>query len=290
MQIKLITPSGFCMWVERAISMLDDLVNNNPDKKIYCVHEIVHNKTVVNYFKSKWVIFIDNLKQIKNKKDSILTFSAHWVNKFILKKVLKDFFQVINLECPLVTKVYNEAKIFIQKWKTIFYIWKKWHQEAEQVISFIKDLWWKVYIFLKKDEIPSIDKNTNIAVLNQTTLNYKYIISLIDEIKKIYPNTENINNSDICKATFDRQNALKNNLDNIDCLIVIWWKNSSNTKELVKIWEKSWKKVFFIESSEEIKNIKENFKNYKKIGITAWASTPTDEIYKAWEILKNLNN
>jgi len=274
------------MWVEKAISMLEDIANNNQNRKIYCVHEIVHNPSVVNYFKSKWIIFIDNFEEIEDKQNSILTFSAHWVNKFTLLKVIKDFYQVINLECPLVTKVYNEAKIFVEKGKTILYIWKKGHQEAEQVINFIKDLWWKVYIFLKESEIPTIDKNTQIAVINQTTLNYNYIINIIEKIKTIYPHTDSIWNSDICKATFDRQSALKNNLDKIESLIVIWWKNSSNTKELVKIWEQEWKKVFFIESYKEIIDIKNELKQYKSVWITSGASTPTDEIYKAWELLK----
>ncbi len=287
MKVKLITPSWFCMWVERAISMLDDIINNNEWKKVYCVHEIVHNPNVVNYFKQKWVVFVDNYEDIEDKQNSILTFSAHWINKFTLKKVLKDFYKVINLECPLVTKVYNEGKIFVERWKTIFYIWKKWHQEAEQIVEFIQDLWWKVYVFLRKNQIPKLDKNTEIAVLNQTTLNYNYFVSLIWKITKKYPNTESMWNSDICKATFDRQTALKNSLNQIDSLIVIWWKNSSNTKELVKIWEETWKKVFFIQSSDEIENIKKDLQNYEFVGITAWASTPTNEIYKAWNILNS---
>jgi len=169
MKVKLITPSWFCMWVERAINMLEDVVNDSNGKQVYCVHEIVHNPNVVNYFKSKWVIFVDDFEQIKDKKNVILTFSAHWVNKFTLEKTMKEFYKVVNLECPLVTKVYNEAKMFIEKWKTIFYIWKKGHQEAKQIIEFMKDLWWKVYIFLKEEEIPKLDENTEIAVVNQTT-------------------------------------------------------------------------------------------------------------------------
>ena len=288
MKIKLITPSWFCMGVERAINMLEDIVNNNEWKKIYCVHEIVHNPNVVNYFKQKWVVFIDDYEDIEDKQNAILTFSAHWINKFTLEKVMKDFYKVVNLECPLVTKVYNEAKLFLKKWKTIFYIWKKGHQEAEQVVEFIKDLWWKVHIFLKEDEIPKLDKNTEIAVVNQTTLNYNYIVSLIEKIKKIYPNTESIWNSDICKATFDRQSALKDSLQQIDVLIVIWWKNSSNTKELVRIGENAWKKVFFIQSADEVENIKNELQNYNFVGITAGASTPTDEVYKTGNKITNL--
>ena len=287
MQVKLITPSGFCMWVERAISMLEDIINNSNWKKVYCVHEIVHNPNVVDYFKAKWVVFVDDYQKIEDKKNVILTFSAHWINKFTLEKTMKDFYKVVNLECPLVTKVYNEAKMFIEKWKTIFYIWKNKHQEAEQVVEFIKDLLWKVYVFLKEDEMPNLDPTTEVAVLNQTTLNYNYIVSLIEKIKKIYPNTESIWNSDICKATFDRQSALKNSLDKIKALIVIWWKNSSNTKELVKIWENADKKVFFIQSYKDVEDIKDDLQKYEIVGITAGASTPTDEIYKAGEILVN---
>jgi len=282
MNIKIITPSWFCMGVERAISMLEDIVSKYDN--VYCLHEIVHNPNVVNYFKNRWVKFVDNLEEVKDK-DATICFSAHWINKFTLSDISKKYKNVFNLECPLVTKVYNEAKMFVEQWKTIFYIWKNWHQEAEQVVEFIKDLWWKVYIFLKKEEIPQIDKNTEIAVTNQTTLNYNYVLSMIEEIKKIYPNTESIWNSDICKATFDRQTALKNSLNEIDSLIVIWWKNSSNTKELVKIWENAWKKVFFIQHFSEVEKLDLSW--VKKLAITAWASTPTDEVYKAWNILNS---
>ena len=182
--LYLIKPSWFCFGVERAINLLEEIINKHKWEKIYCVHEIVHNPNVVNYFRKKWINFVEKIEDIEDK-NSIVIFSAHWVDKFILDQANKVFKKVYNLACPLVEKVYKEGEKFVKEWKIIFYIWKQWHQEAENIVSYLKKLWAKVYMFLKKEEIPNLSYNSNIWILSQTTLNFSYVMNLINYIKTV---------------------------------------------------------------------------------------------------------
>lgn len=275
--IYYLKPSSFCFWVERAIKMLDKIIMQNPNEKIYCIHEIVHNPWIVKYFEDKWIIFVESFEEI-NDNNSIVCFSAHWVNRETLEIAQNRFKKVCNLECPLVTKVYRELESF-KNIDTIFYIWKTWHQEAVWLEWYGKYLWKKVYVFSEISEIPNINKDENIWVLSQTTLNFEYVKNMLLEIKKLYKNATLPLVWDICKATYERQSVIINNLEKFQTLIVIWWKTSSNTKELYKIWEKNNKTTFFWENLDDIEKYWENelFKN-DFVAVTGWASTPESDI------------
>ena len=280
-----IEPSGFCFWVQRAINLLYEIIEQFPNRNIYCVHQIVHNPKVVDWFKRKGVKFVDDVFTI-NDSNGVVVFSAHWVDKFILEKVKSKFFKVFNLECPLVKKIYDEVKNLVSQGRVIFYIWKRWHQEVKNVISYIEKLGGKVYTFLKEEEIPRLDKKIKIWVVSQTTLNFEYVNRLLEKIKSRFIDVKMQSSLDICKATYDRQTALRNSLSKLDCLIVIWGKNSSNTKELVNIWKEAWKDVYHIESYDEIEKIFDRLKKYNRIWVTWWASTPPEEIDKVVNFLK----
>lgn len=275
--VFFLKPSGFCLWVEGAIKWLDKIIEENQQEQIYCVHEIVHNPNVVNYFKEKWIIFVDNVNEIKDK-NSIVAFSAHWTNRKILKEAEKKFKKVYNLECPLVKKVYKELESFLDE-DTIFYIWKEWHAEALWVTEYAKDLWKKVYIFGDVKDIPQIDKQTKIWVLSQTTLNFENVKEIFENIKKLYPFSSLPPISDVCRATFERQSVIKNNINRFSAIIIIWWKTSSNTKELCLIAENAWKEVFFWENLEQILDYwKDRILKHQKVAISWWASTPYSDI------------
>lgn len=285
--IYYLKPSSFCFWVERAIDMLEKIISENPHDKIYCIHEIVHNPWVVEKFEKQWIIFVDSIDDI-NETEVIVAFSAHWVNREILENANKRFKKVYNLECPLVTKVYKELESF-KDIETIFYIWKKWHQEAVWVEWFAKYLWKKVYLFSSISEIPYIDKDEKIWILSQTTLNFEYVKDFLVEIKKMYKNATLPLVWDICKATYERQSVIRNNLDKFETLIVIWWKESSNTKELYNIWKDAGKKVYFWEKLEDLFEFwKDKLFENDLIAVTWWASTPFWDIEKVYNyFIKN---
>lgn len=277
--VYFLKPSGFCLWVEGAINKLEKIIEIHPEEQIYCIHEIVHNPNVVKYFKDRWVIFVDSIEEIKDN-NSIVAFSAHWVNRTLFNNAKERFSKVYSLECPLVNKVYKELENYKEE-KIIFYIGKKWHAEAEWVSWYAKDLWKEVFVFQNKEEIPQIDKNLRIWVLSQTTLNFLDVKDIFIEIKNLYPLSNFPPISDVCKATFERQSIIKENIERFSAIIIIWWKESSNTKELCKIAEKWWKEVFFWESLEEIlEEWKENILKHSKIAVSWWASTPYEDIEK----------
>ena len=293
--VYFLKPSGFCLWVEWAIKWLEKIIHDNNNENIYCIHEIVHNPNVVKHFKDKWIKFVDSIDEVNNK-DSIIVFSAHWTNRNNIKKAEQLFKKVYNLECPLVNKVYKELESYKDQ-NIIFYIGKKWHAEAEWVVWYANDLWKEIYIFNKIEDIPLIDKNSMIWVLSQTTLNFLDVKEIFSEIKKNYNFAVFPPISDVCKATFERQSVIKENIWRFSWIIIIWWKSSSNTKELCKIAEKEWKEVFFWENLDQIlEQWKENILKHSKIAITWWASTPYNDIedmlswlLKRWYLKQEIN-
>ena len=300
--IYYLTPSSFCMGVKRSISELEKIIQNHPGDQIFCVHELVHNPKVNAYFRSKGVVFVENFDEIEIWKhwkmendgvnnspysilhfllNKVICFSAHGTNRRIILEAKKKYKYVYNLECPLVTKIYNEVDKFVDEWINDFvYIGKANHQEWKNVVEYIKYLWNNIEIFENIENLKNkFNSDQKFAVLSQTTLNYQFVIDTLDQIKSEFPNAQIPVASDVCKATFDRQNAIIDNLDKFDTLIVIWWKDSNNTKELYNIGVKNQKKSFFVEDLEDLKNNFESdlFSN-DKIAITGGASTPEEDI------------
>jgi len=283
-----IQPSSFCFGVQRATDMLQEIINKHPKEQIFCVHELVHNPIVNKTYTDQWVKFVKTIDEIKNK-NSIIIFSAHWINREIIIFAKKNYKTVYNLECPLVTKIYNEIDNYLNQWiENFFYIWKVWHQEASNIIDYINFKKANVSIFWEESEIPQIDINSKFAILSQTTLNFEKVNKIIVTIKQKYKNSVSPQISDICKATYERQEVILKNLGKFSAIIVIWGKNSSNTKELVEIWDKNQKKTFFGTNLKEILQYEEEILEHKTVWITWWASTPAHSIREIFDYLWSL--
>lgn len=272
----LASPRWYCAWVNRAIEILNLTLKKywNP---IYVNHEIVHNKFIVNYFEKKWVIFWEKLENIE--KWNILVFSAHWVWPEFIKKVKEQWIKYIDASCPLVSKVHNEAKKFIKEWFEIIYIWQKNHQEAIWIKEENKE---KIHIISNLSDLEYFNKNFNknnkLALLTQTTLSIDETKLLIEEIKNIFPNIVLPKISDICYATTNRQEAIKELCKTVDILFIVGSKSSSNSSKLKELWEKNKIPSFLIDSYKEInqenleKLIKEKW--VLNIWLSWWASAP----------------
>jgi 4-hydroxy-3-methylbut-2-enyl diphosphate reductase len=166
----------------------------------------------------------------------VVTFSAHGTNREILLQAAKKFKAIYNLECPLVTKIYKEIDMYIKKGiSTFFYIAQPHHQEAKNVMGYMQSLGVKYYVFQHSHEIPLIDPSVPFTVLSQTTLNYAHVKQVCEDIAKSYPDATFPPLTDICKATYDRQTVIIQNIDKFDTLIVIGGKESHNTKELYQL-------------------------------------------------------
>lgn len=279
--IYLASPRWYCAGVDRAIGMLDDIVDAYTDEgQIYVNHEIVHNKFIVSYFERKWVIFSDDLENIP--KWSIMVFSAHGVAPSFVKKAENLWLRCVDASCPLVIKVHNEAKKFISEGYQIIYIWKKKHQEAIGVKD--NDLK-NIFVVGNKEEADELDFPAwqKLALLNQTTLSVDDTKELIEYICKKYPDIKLPGFSDICYATTNRQEAVKEIVQRSEALIIIGSENSSNSQKLKLIGEKAGIPSILIDNKN---HLPDNFlESVNSIWVSSWASAPDSLVQ---ELIKHL--
>lgn len=288
--VYYLSPSSFCFGVKRSIDQLNDIVTKHEGEKIFCIHSLVHNPKVTKDFENKWVKFIENIDEVLDT-NAIIIFSAHGTNRTTINKAKEKYQRVYNLECPFVSKIYLEIDSFLEKWVSKFvYIGKEHHQEWKNIIEDIRHKWWEVFICEKEEQIQNIpyNKNEKFGVLSQTTLNFDYVQNILTTIKKDFPNAYVPLSSDVCKATYERQTVVLQNIDKFKTFIVIWWKESNNTKELYNIGIKNNKKSFYGESLDDILQypIEELFSN-DAVAITGGASTPIEDIKAVFDYYKN---
>jgi len=287
--VYYLTPSGFCFGVKRSIDQLQNVIEKHAGERVFCVHKIVHNSTITKEFEQQGVVFVENIDDIWYNNQAIVVFSAHGTNREIINQAKQKFKAVYNLECPFVTKVYTEIDGFIQQGvTTFFYIGQNEHRECKNILEYIISQWWNAHIFDTKESLPQIDKKNKVAVLSQTTLNFAYVKDMLDEIQKQYFNAILPTTSDICKATYERQTVIMQNLQNFNTLIVIGSKESNNSKKLYNIGIQNDKKSFYGESLEDILQYPEEelFAN-ETVAITWWASTPIEDIKEVFDYYKN---
>jgi len=290
----------YCAGVHRAINILNKAIKQFPTP-IYVNHEIIHNKYIINYYEKKWIIFGEDLEKIP--ENSLMIMSAHWVGPEFIKKVKQKNIKYIDASCPLVVKVHNEAKRFLNEWYEIIYIWKKSHQEAEwikeenpkkiHIISKIEDLDQLSSFNIKGSTLEEWKGdgllNNKLALLTQTTLSVNETKNLIEKIKQKFPNIVLPKAKDICYATTNRQEAvIELCKKNLDLLIIVGSKNSSNSNKLKEIWEKNNIKSILIDSSKDLKEI--NISDYKNIWISSWASAPDILVKEVLDFFKNNYN
>lgn len=268
MEIILAQPKGFCAGVERAIDIVERAI------KIYGIplfvrHEIVHNKYVVEDLKSKGVIFINDLEEVP--KNSIVIFSAHGVSKKVEHEAKKRNLNIIDATCPLVTKVHKEAQRNEDKGKKIILIGHKGHPEVEGTSGQVKQ---EVILVesVKDVDLLNIADSDNLSYVTQTTLSVDDTKQIIGRLKFKFPNITGPDTKDICYATQNRQDAVRQLAPKIDLLLVIGAKNSSNSNRLRDLGEEIGTKSYLIDDASKI-DIKW-LDGIKKVGITAGASAP----------------
>lgn len=285
--VYYLTPSSFCFGVERSIKELNSIIKSHPWDKVFCIHALVHNPKVTESFEHKHVVFVESIDEVSDS-NAIIVFSAHGINRVVLDEAKKRFKAVYNLECPFVTKIYNEIDLFVSNGvKTFFYIGKKHHQEGKNVIEYIKSKWCEVFAFQTGDAIPHIDTSKQIAVLSQTTLNFSYVKDILDQIQSMYSNIILPSPSDVCKATYERQTIVTDNLDKFDAFIVIGGKESNNSRELYNIGIKYGKKTFYGENLADILQYpKEELFACDTVAVTGGASTPAEDIQAVFDFYR----
>ena len=282
LNIYLVGPRGFCAGVDRAILMVEEALKKY-SKPVYVRHEIVHNKYVVQDLQLKGAIFIDELKDIKDK-DRPVIFSAHGVPKSIPEEAKNLKLQFYDATCPLVSKIHREVENYEKQQLPILLIGHHNHPEVIGTMGQIKS---PVYLVENVQDVAklSIPNDQKIACVTQTTLSVDDTKSIIHAIKKKYSHVIEPNKSDICYATTNRQMAVKKIASNCDLFIVIGAYNSSNSLRLVEVAKQyGANKSILIENADKFDISLIN--DVRNIGVTASASAPEILVQNFIQFLK----
>ncbi len=269
MNIILAKPRGFCAGVTRAIETVEKaLAKFGPP--IYVRHEIVHNKFVVESLRKKGAIFVDEVSQIP--VGAITIFSAHGVSDKVEEDSLARNLDIIDATCPLVSKVHREAKKYEEENYEIILIGHKGHPEVEGTSGRVKK-----DVILVTDENDArnvvIKNSEKIAYVTQTTLSVDDTKRIVEILEKRFPKMQQgLATKDICYATQNRQDAVRELSKMVDILLVIGAKNSSNSNRLRDLGEECGLKSYLINGAKDIDN--KWFVTVKNIGLTAGASAP----------------
>ncbi len=272
--IKLANPRGFCAGVDRAI----DIVNLALEKfgpPVYVRHEVVHNRKVVQDLKLKGARFVDSLEEVP--QDSITIFSAHGVSEKVVEQAKAFKLRYFDATCPLVTKVHMEVIKFASNAMDVILIGHKNHPEVEGTLGRFPDTS-SGNIYLVEDEEQAqeieVSQPENLALVTQTTLSVDDTSKIINILKEKFPSVKSPNADDICYATQNRQDAVKQLALETDFIIVVGSQNSSNSNRLKELSEIVGTKSCLVDHVSQLSE--DMFKGVKALGITSGASAPEE--------------
>jgi len=284
MDVILAQPRGFCAGVVRAIEIVERALDIYPHP-VYVLHEIVHNRYVVDNLRQRGAIFIESLEDVP--EGAVCIFSAHGVANVVVKNAQSRDLNVIDATCPLVTKVHTQAQRYAQQGYDIVIVGHAGHPEVEGTRGCVEGT---VHVLCSTEEVENLNlpKETKLAYVTQTTLSIDDTRDVIAALSKYYPNIKGPELNDICYATQNRQNAVRELAKTIDLLLVVGAHNSSNSNRLRELGEQVGVDSHLIETAENLD--KAWFIDNPRVGVTAGASAPEiliqgvlDQL-KAWNI------
>ena len=274
--INLANPRGFCAGVDRAI----DIVNRALEvygRPVYVKHEVVHNRFVVKDLEDRGAIFVEEIYEIPD--DSIVIFSAHGVSSKVEIETNLRRLQFHDATCPLVTKVHMEVIKHARAERDIILIGHEGHPEVEGTMGrHTGGDASKIYLVQDETDAKSIEieQPTNVALVTQTTLSVDDTKAIIAELKNRFPDLITPKNDDICYATQNRQDAVKQLALENEFMIVVGSKNSSNSNRLKELSDRCGCEAILIDEFNDLDL--EKIKNINRIAITAGASAPEDRV------------
>lgn len=272
MEIVLANPRGFCAGVDRAIAIVNRALECfNPP--IYVRHEVVHNKFVVDDLRQRGAVFVDELDQVPD--DSIVIFSAHGVSKSVQQEADRRGLKVFDATCPLVTKVHIEVTKYAREGTEAILIGHEGHPEVEGTMGqYDKSGGGKIYLVEDEQDVEAlmVRHPEKVAFVTQTTLSIDDTAKVIDALRTKFPKIQGPRKDDICYATQNRQDAVRDLAEKCDVVLVVGSPNSSNSNRLRELAERMGKSAYLVDNAEELE--KDWFKPDSKIGVTAGASAP----------------
>lgn len=283
MKILLANPRGFCAGVDRAI----DIVNRALDvfgAPIYVRHEVVHNKFVVDELRNRGAVFVDELAEVPD--DVIVIFSAHGVSRAVRDEAARRGLKVFDATCPLVTKVHMEVVRYSRQGDECILIGHAGHPEVEGTMGqYDSANGGRVYLVETVADVEKMQVNNpqRLFYVTQTTLSMDDTAQVIDALRAKFPSINGPKKDDICYATQNRQDAVRQLASRCDLLLVVGSPNSSNSNRLRELAERSGAEAYLIDSKEDIDI--EWLAGKQSVGVTAGASAPEILVRRVVEFL-----
>jgi 4-hydroxy-3-methylbut-2-enyl diphosphate reductase len=285
MEVLLANPRGFCAGVDRAIEIVERAINMF-GAPIYVRHEVVHNRYVVNDLKQKGAIFVEELDQVPDHSHVI--FSAHGVSRAVQEEARLRGLKVFDATCPLVTKVHMEVSRYSRKGIETILIGHKGHPEVEGTMGqYDNSQGGEIYLVESSQDVRklSVRNPDEIRFVTQTTLSKDDTAIVIEALYENFPRIQGPKKDDICYATQNRQDAVKQLVIQCDFILVVGSKNSSNSNRLREIAVNKKIEGYLIDNVDDIQP--EWLENKSRIGVTAGASAPELLVQNVIEYLQD---
>lgn len=272
MQVILASPRGFCAGVDRAIEIVDRAIELF-GAPIYVRHEVVHNKFVVDSLRDKGAVFVDELDQVPD--DATVIFSAHGVSRAVQAEAARRGLKVFDATCPLVTKVHLEVTRYAQEGRECILIGHHGHPEVEGTMGqFDESHGGRMYLVEELNDVDNLRVNhpQSLCYVTQTTLSMDDTAAIIDALRTRFPDIQGPKKDDICYATQNRQDAVKQIAQDCDVVLVVGSPNSSNSNRLKEVAERLGTPAYLIDDETQIEQAWLQGKT--RVGLTAGASAP----------------
>lgn len=271
MQILLANPRGFCAGVDRAITIVERALEIF-EPPIYVRHEVVHNKYVVNKLRDAGAIFVEELHEVPD--DHIVIFSAHGVSQAVRQEAKDRGLKVFDATCPLVTKVHMEVTRASRKGHECVLIGHAGHPEVEGTMGQYKNEEGGIYLVESPEDVEKLEVKDpkNLHYMSQTTLSVDDTADVIEALRQKFPDINGPRKDDICYATQNRQDAVRELASDADIMLVVGARNSSNSNRLRELSEKMGTPAYLIDDANCID--KSWLEGKEKVAVTAGASAP----------------
>jgi 4-hydroxy-3-methylbut-2-enyl diphosphate reductase len=272
MQIYLANPRGFCAGVDRAIAIVNEALTRF-EPPIYVRHEVVHNKFVVSDLANRGAVFVEELHEVPD--GSIVIFSAHGVSKAVEDEAERRDLTVFDATCPLVTKVHIEVARFAQDGMDAVLIGHAGHPEVEGTMGrFNRRHGGQIHLVENEGDVEALNVQNaeHLAFVTQTTLSMDDTARVIDALREKFPSIQGPRKDDICYATQNRQDAVKDLAGRCEVVLVVGSPNSSNSNRLRELAERMDCRAYLIDNATEMD--RNWFDGIQSVGVTAGASAP----------------
>ncbi len=287
MKILLANPRGFCAGVDRAISIVERALEMY-QPPIYVRHEVVHNRFVVEGLKQRGAIFVEELSEVPD--DNIVIFSAHGVSQAVRTEARDRQLTVFDATCPLVTKVHMEVARASRKHMEVVLIGHAGHPEVEGTMGQYASVKGGMYLVETPADVDRlvVADPSNFHYVSQTTLSVDETSDVITKLREVFPDIQGPRKDDICYATQNRQDAVREMASKVDVLIVVGSKNSSNSTRLKELSEKLGTSAYLTDCPEDIQL--DWLDGKELVGVTAGASAPEELVNQIIERIKEIGN